>query len=265
MGTDSIGATGSNAPHANVQPFSVLQFIIAVDNRVARFPYTASTWHVEEANSPGIAITTDYEFTSAAVDYIGIDYLLHVPGSGNVWVAVPKNHNMAMGPITPVIVLEPGGPDMTEIRPEPRWPVRRAASVHVAVTTDNEFTSGGVNYIGLEYLSLDEGTGSIWVAIQKNNNFEIAPETPRIVLDPTNKFNDLRGIPGPHWHVDSHDAVYGGLKYTSAAVDYIGLEYLVHFDGIGTVWVAMPKNYDLSVGPVTPVINLAPDVVKPNY
>jgi microcystin-dependent protein len=265
MGTDSIGSTGSNAPHANVQPFTVLQFIIAVDNRVARFPYTASTWHVEEANSPGIVITTDYEFTSAAVDYIGIDYLLHVPGSGNVWLAVPKNHNLAMGPITPMIVLEPLGDDMTEIRPEPRWPVRRANVTHVAVTTDHEFTSGGVNYIGLEYLALDEGIGSIWVALSKNHNLETGPETPRIVLDPNNKFVDQRGIPGPHWRVDRHDRVFGGLKYTSAAVDYIALEYLVHFDGIGTVWVAMPRNYDLTLGPVIPVINLAPDVVKPNY
>ena len=265
MGTDSIGSTGGNAPHANVQPFSVLHFIIAVDNRVARFPYTASTWHVEEANSPGIAITTDYEFTSAAVDYIGIDYLLHVPGSGNVWLAVPKNHNMATGPITPLIVLEPGGPDMTEIRPASRWPVFPSGGMGVSVRTNNEFTSSGVDYIGLEYLGLDEGIGSIWVALYKNHDLETGPSTPRIVLDPTNMFNDLRGIPGPHWRVDSHDEVYGGLKYTSAAVDYIGLEYLLHFDGIGTIWVAMPKNYDLTLGPVTPVINLAPDVVTPNY
>ena len=30
MGTDAIGASGSNAPHANVQPSTVLSFIIAI-------------------------------------------------------------------------------------------------------------------------------------------------------------------------------------------------------------------------------------------
>ncbi|MHC4641240.1 MAG: phage tail protein [Planctomycetota bacterium] len=264
MGTDSIGSTGSNAPHANVQPFSVLQFIIAVDNRVARFPYTASTWNVQEANTPGVAIATDYEFTSAAVVYLGLEYLLHVPGSGNVWVAVPKNHNLATGPTTPRIVLEPHGGDMTESRPAPRWPVRRASGTSIAVTTDDEFTSGGVDYIGLEYLALDVGTGSIWVALRKNHDLEKGPGTPMIVLDPTNKFIDRRVIPGPHWRVDSYNKVYGGLKYTSAAVDYIALEYLVHSQGIGTIWVAIPESYNLMTGPLTPVINLAPDVVTPN-
>lgn len=39
MGPDSIGATGSNAPHANVQPSSVLRFIIAVEGEYPRrFP-----------------------------------------------------------------------------------------------------------------------------------------------------------------------------------------------------------------------------------
>lgn len=36
MGTDSIGFTGSNAPHANVQPSSVLSFIIAIAGRSPR-------------------------------------------------------------------------------------------------------------------------------------------------------------------------------------------------------------------------------------
>ena len=30
MGSDSIGASGSNAPHANVQPSTVLRFIVAI-------------------------------------------------------------------------------------------------------------------------------------------------------------------------------------------------------------------------------------------
>ena len=265
MGTDSIGATGSNAPHANVQPFSVFQFIIAADNRIARFPYTPSTWHVQEANSTGTGITTDYEFTSGGIDWLGIEYLLYDPNWGNFWVAVQKNHNLEMGPTTPMIVFEPFGPNMTETRPTPRWFVRPAGGSAIAIATDYEFSSGGVDYIGLEYLSLELGVGSIWVAIPKNHDLKVGPESIRIVFDTSNKFDDLRGIPGPHWRVDSHDKVFGGLKYTSAAVDYIALEYLVHSQGIGTIWVAMPRNYDLEISPVTPVINLAPSVVKPNY
>lgn len=36
MGVDSIGSSGSNAPHANVQPSSVLSFIIAIAGRSPR-------------------------------------------------------------------------------------------------------------------------------------------------------------------------------------------------------------------------------------
>lgn len=36
MGPDSIGASGSNAPHANVQPSSVLSFIIAIEGQYPR-------------------------------------------------------------------------------------------------------------------------------------------------------------------------------------------------------------------------------------
>jgi microcystin-dependent protein len=36
MGTDSIGPSGSNAPHANVQPSTVLNFIIAIAGKNPR-------------------------------------------------------------------------------------------------------------------------------------------------------------------------------------------------------------------------------------
>ena len=36
MGTDAIGSTGSNAPHANVQPNTVLNFGIAATRAQAR-------------------------------------------------------------------------------------------------------------------------------------------------------------------------------------------------------------------------------------
>jgi hypothetical protein len=56
---------------------------------------------------------------------------------------------------------------------------------------------------------------------------------------------------------------HSGLEFTSGAVVYIGLEILEHEDGIGTIWLAIPKNHDLDTGPVTPVVVLAPDVVTP--
>ena len=264
MGTDSIGATGSNAPHANVQPFSVLQFIIAADPRIARFPYTPSTWHVQEANSPGTNITTDYEFTSGGLNWLGIEYLLHDPNWGNVWVAVHKNHDLEMGPIAPMIVFEPFGPNMTETRQEPRWPVRPAGGSAIGIATDYQFSSGGVDYIGLEYLSLVTGTGSICVAIPKNHDLKVGPESIGIVLDPDNMFEDLRGIPGPHWRVNGIKSVGGGLKFTSGGVNYSTLEFLTDVSGIGTIWVAIPLSYDLETGPVIPTIVLCPDVVTPS-
>ena len=36
MGTDAIGSSGSDAPHANIQPSSVLSFIIAIAGRSPR-------------------------------------------------------------------------------------------------------------------------------------------------------------------------------------------------------------------------------------
>jgi|GEM_PF-2183582 len=56
---------------------------------------------------------------------------------------------------------------------------------------------------------------------------------------------------------------HSGLEFTSGGVDYIGLELLEHEAGVGTIWLAIPKNHDLETGPVTPVIVLAPDTVDP--
>jgi microcystin-dependent protein len=36
MGSDAIGASGSNAPHANVQPSTVITYIIAIAGRNPR-------------------------------------------------------------------------------------------------------------------------------------------------------------------------------------------------------------------------------------
>lgn len=56
---------------------------------------------------------------------------------------------------------------------------------------------------------------------------------------------------------------HSGLEFTSGGVAYLGLELLEHKTGIGSVWLAIPKNHDLDSGPVTPVIVLAPDTVNP--
>lgn len=56
---------------------------------------------------------------------------------------------------------------------------------------------------------------------------------------------------------------HSGLQFTSGGVDYIGLEILEHEDGVGTIWLAIPKNHDLETGPVTVQIVLAPDVLTP--
>ena len=47
------------------------------------------------------------QFTSGAVDYIGLNALEHEDGVGTIWSAIPKNHDLDTGPVTPVIVLAP--------------------------------------------------------------------------------------------------------------------------------------------------------------
>ena len=56
---------------------------------------------------------------------------------------------------------------------------------------------------------------------------------------------------------------HSGLEFTSGAVVYIGLEILEHEAGVGTIWLAIPKNHDLDTGPVDLKVVLAPDVVTP--
>lgn len=40
--------------------------------------------------------------------YIGLQLLQVVPGTGTIWLAIPKFHDLTQGPITPIIVLNPG-------------------------------------------------------------------------------------------------------------------------------------------------------------
>ncbi|PON17593.1 hypothetical protein C2W62_12415 [Candidatus Entotheonella serta] len=45
-----------------------------------------------------------------------------------------------------------------------------------------QFTSGGVDYIGLKFLEHKDNIGSIWLAILKDHDLETGPVTPVIVL-----------------------------------------------------------------------------------
>ena len=58
----------------------------------------------------------------------------------------------------------------------------------------------------------------------------------------------------------THDQ-HSGVQFTSGGVDYVGLEFLEHKDGVGSIWLAIPKDHDLETGPVTPVIVLAQGAV----
>jgi len=56
---------------------------------------------------------------------------------------------------------------------------------------------------------------------------------------------------------------HSSLQFSSGGVDYTPIQFLYHYDGVGSVWLAIPKNSDLEAAPVTPRIVLAPDVVVP--
>jgi len=45
--------------------------------------------------------------------------------------------------------------------------------------------------------------------------------------------------------------IHAGVEFTSAGIDYLGIELLEHEDSIGTIWLAIPKKHELKVGPVT--------------
>ena len=137
------------------------------------------------------------QFTSGAVDWIGLWLLEHEDGVGTIWEAIPKNHDLDTGPIYPRIVLAPDvvtpiSGDLGENTFE-EWMMNEESSFHdpefeAATTLDRhsglEFTSGGVNYIGLEILEHEDGIGTIWLAIPKNHDLDTGPVLFHIVLAP---------------------------------------------------------------------------------
>lgn len=53
--------------------------------------------------------TSGLQFTDhAGALYVGLQILQVIPGTGTIWLAIPKFHDLSQGPITPIIVLAPG-------------------------------------------------------------------------------------------------------------------------------------------------------------
>lgn len=230
--------------------------------------FTSAGW-----SSTTLDTHSGLQFTSGGVTYLGLKVLEHEDGIGSIWEAIRKNHDLETGPEDLVLVL---APDILT-------PVGLDLDDFEAVTLDRhsglQFTSGGVDYIGLWLLEHEDGVGTIWEAIPKNHDLESSPVYPRIVLAPDvvtplsgdlapNTYEALMSNQESSFHDPEFEAAttldnHSGLEFTSGGVDYIGLEILEHEDGVGTIWLAIPKNHDLETGPVDFHIVLAPDVVTP--
>ena len=244
MASGSIGDVGGGSPHPNVQPYNVLNFMIAYHDDYARsrFP-NAAKWPVAPDSAPpqykvkdvgaGTAVTlepdVDYGvnlvwelFRSGGVEYIGLDIIEHEGGVGLIWFSMPKNHDLNAAPVTPVIVLSPG--DFLVPGESPQGDGRSTVGIG-----DRLYA---ISYVVVDFMLKGWGQGTT--------------------------FNYGKRLKATR--VDEHS----GLKFTSGGVDYMGLEMLEHEDGIGTIWIAVPKNHDLDTGPISPVIVLAPDVVTAN-
>jgi len=236
----AIGSKGSGSPHSIVQPSAVVNFIIAVNPLAARKRFLGTIWEpvVDTVIGPSnsIQLVTPDTFSNGAVDYFGLELLLHIPGEGNVWVAVPQINDLNVAAITPLIVLDPAGTDITSSKPAPRWPVKQALAGGAVVRSDivlsnvefsgltepmdvdafpgeseDEFISNAMTYIPLEYLAYFGGMGQVWLAIEKSHDLTSAPAVLKIVLDESppsydingtpvsGKFVDLSPFPRPRW------------------------------------------------------------------
>jgi len=241
MDSSSIGSAGGNDPHPNMQPYTVMNYMIAYHDDYARsrFP-NASKWPVSPDSAPpqykvndvgvGTAVTlepnVDYGvnlvwelFRSGGVEYIGLDIIEHEDGIGLIWFAMFKNHDLTSGPVTPKIVLSPG--DFLEPGVSPEGDGRTSVGIG-----DRLYA---ISQVVVDFMLKGWGQGT--------------------------RFNYGKRLKATR--VDEHS----GLQFTSGGVDYLGLDLLQHEDGIGTIWIAIPKNHDLDSSPVSPVIVLAPDVV----
>jgi hypothetical protein len=58
---------------------------------------------VQLSNTTGLQFTDQF-----GVLYIGLQVLQVIPGKGTNWLAITKFHDLTQGPITPIIVLNPG-------------------------------------------------------------------------------------------------------------------------------------------------------------
>ncbi len=309
MGTDAIGSSGSDAPHANVPPSTVINFMMATDAARSRpiFP-SAAKWPVAPGVTPprwkmrqmadepriesGAIIRPPFNeqltrFTSGAVDYNTIEFIEHEDGIGTIWLAIPRNHDFEVGPVTPVFVL---APDVVtgDFIPWPDWIDDNTNGVQDVGESWVDANGNGVRDFPSERVKPGGDGRTTWrmghklVAIRdvvtklgmvgwsRGQEFnylpgdiasqqfldelplaELPPQQAPQSLPPENETTATR--------LDSH----AGVQFTSGGVDYQGIEMLQHEDGIGTIWLAVPKNHDLETGPVTPRIVLAPDVVTP--
>jgi len=311
MGSDSIGNTGSNAPHPNIQPSKVLNFIIATDASRSRPVYpSAAKWPVDPGVTPprwkmrlagtspprieydGITrppFNSEFtEFTSGGVDYTPMDFLEHEDGIGTIWLALPRNHDFDTGPSTPVIVLNPDITTGAEI-PWPDWIDDNSNGVQDPGESWLDTNGNGVRDLPQEQITPGGDGITTWkmgtklVAIREVSkklgmwgwnrgqefNYSPGPFLSNEFLDeleltklPPQRLGASRqdpSIPLRATRLDWHN----GFEFTSGGVDYLGMEMLEHEDGVGTIWLAIPKNHDLETGPVTPLIVLNPDVLMP--
>lgn len=303
MGSGSIGAAGSNAPHPNIQPSTVLHFIIAADAAwsrpvvpsAAKWPVLPGTtpprWKMRLASGPGVRIESDAVtrppfnaqltwFTSGGVDYHTMDLIEHEDGVGVIWLAIPAGHDFTVGPVTPLFVL---APDVVhgEFIPWPDWIDDNANGVQDE--GESWVDSNGNGYRDLPGERVEPGGNGLttWrmadrlVSISRvvrklgmtgwnrGSEFDYLPG-PMEALQWLNEvpFENLPGIEGGHITSTTVD-MHTGMEFMSGGVLYLGIEMLGVAEGLGTIWVAIPKYHDLEASPASARIVLAPDVVNP--
>lgn len=313
MGSDAIGSTGSNEPHPNVQPSTVLNFIMAVDAGRARPVYpSAAKWPVTVGSTPprwkmrcaeGSAVKIECDaytqppfnseltwFSSGGVDYSIVDFLEHEDGVGSIWLAIPKNHDFESSPVTPLVVLSPDAIEGDWI-PWPDWVDDNTNGVQDEGESWVDANGNGVRDSGEAVTPGGDGRttwrmGNKLVAISevsrklgmcgwnRGQEFRYSPparfdsytfldEWEFKDLPPQGKALTSPAVPPAIEPTATRLDTHAGMAFTSGGVDYLGIELLECEPGIGTIWVAIPKNHDLEAGPVTPLIVLNPDVLRP--
>ena len=306
MGTDSIGSSGSYAPHNNMPPSTVLNFINATDASRARPIYpSAAKWPVDPGVTPprwkmrpgsGTRIESDAvtqppfneqltEFNSGGTDYNTIDFIEHEDGIGTIWLAIPRGHDFETGPATPLFVL---APDVVtgDFIPWPDWVDDNTNDIQDVGESWVDANGNGTRDLPEERVTPGGDGRTTWV--MGNKLVAISEVVEKLGMTGWNRGQEFDYFPGPISSEEFLDELplaklppqtspqsappdnevtsvrvdfHGRVEFTSGSVVYYGIEMLQHVAGVGTIWVAIPKNHDLESVPVAPVIVLAPDVV----